>query len=187
MLNPSTSTLSNYVKLNIVSKVYHDLYNYSPGKKTMSKYQCTYGFTRKVCALLYYVNTTTYNQINFNHPHVLVRFHTRRRFSASLSIRVSDSCHPVTYAIKFCTNIPGHKIYLWMSVCSTRHNVILHTSTIIYTKTFFAPTCHPRKIYCCMTAHFTKHHRLLHNPTIVHTKTFFAPACHPHQKISSTP
>ena len=63
MLHPSTSPLSNF-KLKRVSKVYHVLYNDSVGKDTMSKFQHTEEFTRKVRALLYYVYTTTYNIFN---------------------------------------------------------------------------------------------------------------------------
>ena len=73
-----------------------------------------------------------------------------------------------------------------MSVRSTQHHTLLHYLTILHTKKFFAPLCHPCKIYCCMSAQSTKHHTFLHNHKILHTKTFFAPACHQRQKISST-
>ena len=116
--------------------MYHVLYNNSAGKKTISKYQRTYGFTRKLCALLYYIHTTMYNRINYNRPCVLVKFHTRRRFRASLSVRASNSSHLVTYARQFCTNNPGHKIYPWVSVRSTLHHTILHNPTILHTRKF---------------------------------------------------
>ena len=53
MLHPSRASLSNYVKLKRVSKLYHMLYNDSAGKNTMSKCQRTDGFTRKVCTLIF--------------------------------------------------------------------------------------------------------------------------------------
>ena len=87
------------------------------------------------------------------------------------------------YARKIFTINPGHKIYQWISVRSTRHHTLLHNPPVLNTKTFFAPAFHPRKIYRCMTAQSTRHHTLLHNPTILHTKIIFAPACHPHQKV----
>ena len=148
--------------------MYHLLYNGSTGKDTMSKCQPTNEFMRKVCALLYYVHTTTYNRINCNCLRILVRFHTQRRFRASLYVRVSDSGHRVTSARKMCMNNTGYKLYRMMSVRSTRHHKILHNPTIIYTKIFFVPACHPRKIYGFVTARSTRHHTLLHNPTIIH-------------------
>ena len=77
----------------------------------MSKSQLTEEFTRKVCALIYYVHTTIFNRINCNFPRVLVGFHTKRRSRVSLSVRVSDLGQPVTYARQFCMNNPGNKIY----------------------------------------------------------------------------
>ena len=128
-------------------------------------------------SLLYYVHTTKYNIINCNFPQVIVLFHTQRRFHTSLSIRVSDSGHPVTYARQFLANKPGHKIYRCILVCSTQHHTLLHNPTIIQRKTFFAPAYHPCKIYPCMSAHSTRHHTLLYDPTILHT-VFFAPYYH---------
>ena len=185
MLHPSTAKISN-VKLKGVSKVCHVLYHDSTGEYTMSKCQTTDEFTIKVRALLYYVHTTTYNRINCKFLRFLIWCHTRRRFRASLSFRVSDSGHCVTSARNFCTNNPGHKLYRSMSVRSTRHHTLLHNPKILHTKTFFVPACHLRKIYRCMTARSTRHHTLLNNPTILHEKIFFAPACHQHQKILST-
>ena len=129
---------------------------------------------------------TTYNRINCECLRVHVQFHTQRCFRDSLSSRVSDSDHHVTYAKNFCTNKPVHKIYCWISVRSTQQHTLLHNPKIIHAKTFFAPACHPLNIYRCMTARSIRHHTLLHNPTILRTKTFFAPACHLPQKISST-
>ena len=74
----------------------------------------------------------------------LIIFHTRRCFRTSLSVRVSDSVHPVTYARNFCTNKFVHKIYRCMSALSIWHYTLLHNPMIIYTKTFFAPPCHLR-------------------------------------------
>ena len=86
--------------------------------------------------------------------------------------KLSDSGHPVTYARIFFTNKPYHKIYRCMLVRSTQHHKLLHTATIIHTKTFFAPDCHPRQIYWYISAHSTRHRTLLHNLMILHTKTF---------------
>ena len=120
------------------------------------------------------------------HFYILVRFHTRRNFCASLSISVSVSGHPVMYARQFCSNSNGNKIYPYTSTISTHHHTLLHNPTIINTETFFAPACHMRQIYRCMSAHYTQHYTLLQNPMILHTKTFFAPACHPCKKTSPT-
>ena len=116
----------------------------------MSKYQRTEEFKRKVRALLYYVHMTMHNIINCNRLRVHVRFHKQRRFFASLFVRVSDSGHPVTYYRKVCTNNPSNKICRFMSVQSIRHHRLLHNTTILYTDTLFAPSCHPIRIYRCM-------------------------------------
>ena len=107
---------------------------------------------RKVCTLLYFVHRTTYNQINWKLPHVvimhsyrLVWFHTQGRFCDRISVRVSNSCHPVTYSKNVCTNKPGYKIYCCMSEDSIRNHTVLHNPTIIHTNTFFAPACNLRK------------------------------------------
>ena len=125
MLHSSTVPIPN-VKLKRVSKVYRVLYNNSAEKKTMSKRQRTKEFKIIFCALLYSVHMATYNISNYKFPYFLimrfyrlVRFHTRRRFRASISDRVSDAGHPVTYARKEFTNKPGHKIYRCMSKRST--------------------------------------------------------------------
>ena len=106
--------------------MYHVLYKNSAGKNTMSKCQRTDGFTRKLRALLYCVNTTTDNIINCNHPRILIRFNTQRHFRASLSIRASDSGHPVTHTRKFCMDNTGHRIYHCMTAHSKRNNMPLH-------------------------------------------------------------
>ena len=131
MLHRSTAPLSNF-KLKRVSEVYHVLYNNSAGKNTMYKCQCTYELTWKVRAILYYVHMNTYNIINWNCLRVLVRFHTREKFRATLYIKVSDSVYPVTYAKTICTKTPGHKIYQCVSVRSTQHHTILHHPTILH-------------------------------------------------------
>ena len=185
MLHLSTAPLSN-IKLKRVPEVYHVLYNDSAGKDNISKCQRKEEFTRTVHALLYYIYITTYNIINCNCPCVLIRFHTQRRFRASLSTRVSDSGHPVTYFRKFCTNKPYHRIYRLMSVLSTWNHTLIHNPTVLHTKNDFAPSYHLRKIYHRMSGHSTRHHTLLHNPMIIHRKTFFVPACHLCKKILST-
>ena len=152
----------------------------------MSKCQGIEEFMIKVRALLYYVYTNTYNIINCNCLCVLVRFHTRRKFHASLSVRVSDSDHPVMYTRQFCTNDPSHKIYCCVPVRSLRHHMLPHNPTIIHPKTFFAPACHLRKIHHRISGHSTRHHTLLHNPMILHTNIFYTPDCQTCQKISST-
>ena len=140
------------VKLKTFSRFYHVLHNNSAGKNTMSKCKCTEEFTRKLHALLYYVHMTMYNKMNCKFPHILIMpfyrliwFHTRRRFHARLSVRVSDSGHPITYSRKNFTNNPGHKIYRCMPARYTWHYTLLHNPAILHTKTFFAPFCHPRK------------------------------------------
>ena len=115
----------------------------------------------------------------------LVWFHTKRRFCVSLSVRVSNSGHPVKYSRRFCTNNPGHKIYHCVSACSTWHHMLLRNPNILHKKKFFVPACHPRKIYRCMSARSTQHHTLLHNTTNLHTKTFFVPSFHLRKNISS--
>ena len=104
----------------------------------------------------------------------LVRYHTRGRFFSSLSVRVYNSCHPVTYSRQFCRNKLDQKIYRCMSVRSTQHHTLLHNPTILHTKTFFALAYHPSQINCCMSSRSTRHHKLLNNPTILHTKKIFA-------------
>ena len=106
------------------------------------------------------------------HFYRLFRFHSQSHFRASLSVRVFDSGHPVMYVRNVCTNKPGHKIYRWTSARSTRYHTLIHDPTILDTKTFPAPVCHPRKIYLYMPTRSTRHHTLLHNLTILHTKTF---------------
>ena len=118
------------------------------------------------------------------HFYILIRFHTQRHFRTSLSVRVSDSGHPVTYDRNVCTNNPGHKIYPCMPERSTRHHTLLHNPTVLQTKKFYTSACHPCKIYHCMLARSTWHHILLHNLTILHMKKKFATACHPRKKIS---
>ena len=123
---------------------------------------------RKLLALLYYVHTNTYNQINWKFLRVLIMhfyrmgpFHTRRRFCTRLYVRVPDSGHPVIYVRQFCKNKPGHKICRCMSARSTRHYTLIHNPTILHMKTFFAPSCHPRKkifskkklSHSCLTRH----------------------------------
>ena len=75
----------------------------------------------------------------------IVIFHTRRRFRARLSARISDSGQPATNDRQFCMNNPGHKIYRCMPEHSTRYYMLLHNPKILHTKTFFAPSCHLRK------------------------------------------
>ena len=104
------------------------------------------------------------------HFYRLVQFYTQRRFRASLSVRASDSGHPVTHARQFFRNKFGPKIYRCMSVRSIQHHTLLHNPTILHTNIVFAPACHLWQIYRCMSACFTWHHTLIHNPTIIHTK-----------------
>ena len=94
----------------------------------------------------------THNQINWKilrvfimHFYRLVRFHTRILFWDSLSVRVSDSGHPVTHASKFCTNKPSHKIYRCMLAWSTQHYTLPRNPTILHRKKFFASAYHPLK------------------------------------------
>ena len=107
----------------------------------------------------------------------LVKFHTRRCFYKILFVRVSNSDHLVTYAINFCTNNPGHKIYRCILARFPRH--------ILTTKTFFCASLSPAKMYCCMYTHSIRHHTVLYNTKNLHTKTVFAQACHLRKKILS--
>ena len=116
------------------------------------------------------------------HFYRLVQFHTRIRFCASLSVRLSDSGHHVTYFRKFCRNKPSHKIYHCMSVRSTRYHTLLHNTMIIHIKIFFAPVCHPLQIYLFVSSISTRHHALLNNPTILYTKKFFCAILSPAQE-----
>ena len=61
-----------------------------------------------------------------------------------------------------------------VTTLSILHNQLTETPTIIHTKKFSVPACHPRKIYRCIAARSTRYHVLPHNPTIIHTKIFFA-------------
>ena len=96
----------------------------------MSRCQRTGSFTRKVCALLYYVHRARYNKTHFKRLHVLflhfyiiVWFHIKRRFCTSLSVRVSDSGQPVTYAI-----------FVLLTICVTKYTAACHqySHNIIY-------------------------------------------------------
>ena len=85
----------------------------------------------------------TYNKINWKCPRILmthfyrlVQFRIRRRFHASLSVRVSYSGHPVYQVRKYCTDSTGHKIYHFMPARSTWRYKLLHNHTIQHTKTF---------------------------------------------------
>ena len=94
------------------------------------------------------------------HFYRIVQFHIRRRFRASLSVRVSNLGPPVTYAIKCCTNKPGRKIYRCMPTGSTQHYTLLNNPNILHTKTFFEPACHPSKKISSETK--LSHYSLLH-------------------------
>ena len=93
------------VKPEIASKVYHMLYNNITGENTKYKFQSTEWFIRKGRTPLYYIHIPMYNKINWIfllvltiHFYIHVQFHARRCFCASLSVRVSYSGHPVSYA-----------------------------------------------------------------------------------------
>ena len=133
--------------------------------------QRTKEFTRKLCTLLYYAHMNMYNKINCKLPRFLImhfyrliQFHTKRRFCASLSFRVSNSGHPVTYTRLFCMNNPGHKIYHCIPSRSTQRYTLLHNLTILHMETFFAPAYHPcKKIPSkknCHSLHWHTHARL---------------------------
>ena len=94
---------------------------------------------------------TTHNWINCKRPRVLIiklyillRFNILRRFCARLSARVFNSGHPVTYASKYFTNKPCHKLNRCISTGSTWHYTLLDTPKILHTN-FFSPECHLRK------------------------------------------
>ena len=147
----------------------------------MSKCQRSEQFTGKLRALLYYVHITTYNWINCKYPRILivnfyrlVWFYTRRCFCASLSVKVLNLGHPVSYVRKYCTKKTGHKIYLWIPARSTRHYTLLHNTTILHTKIFFAPFCHQRRnFFRDKTVTFFTDTPMLASHVIVHFKIRF--------------
>ena len=111
------------------------IYDNITRQNTMSKFQHTETLRRNVCALLYYIHMTSYDQINFKFPHVLiirfyrlVQFYTQGRFCASLSVRVSISGHPVTYVSQFCTNNTGQK---YTAACQHAPHDIIRFYTIL--------------------------------------------------------
>ena len=71
-----------------------------------------------------------------------------------------------TYARKYCTKIHGHKLNLCMPSGSTLNYTLIHTPTILNTKTFFVPACHPRKKISSKTK--LSHSSLIH-PRLLHT------------------
>ena len=123
---------------------------------------------------------TTYNQINCKCPRVLVmhfyrlvRFHTQRRFHASLSVRLSYSDHPIMQARDFCTNKPGHKIYFFIPTHSTRHYTLLTNPTILHTKTFLRHSVTRARKYPLRqnyhSLHLYTHARLTHHRPLQNT------------------
>ena len=125
----------------------------------------------KLRPLLYYVHTTTYNQINCNWTHVLiihfyrlVWFNKQRRFHFNLSARVSYSGHPVTYCsftwtilvTKYtagCKHTPHNiirfyiirRFYIWRHFCaslSPAQDILLHVRMLHTTSYASTQSCH---------------------------------------------
>ena len=114
-----------------------------------------------------------YNRINYKFPRVIIMhfyrliwFHIWRRFLVSLSIRVSDSDQPVTYARQFFTNNPGHKIYSFVSAGSTRHCILIHNPMVIHMKKNFTTARHLHKK---ISSKKKLSHSLLLHPQVLHT------------------
>ena len=61
---------------------------------------------------------------------------------------------------------PFHNLYICIPEGSTLHYTLLNTPTIIHTKTFFVPSCHPRKKILSETK--LSHSSLIH-PRALHT------------------
>ena len=99
---------------------------------------------------------------------IFVWFHIRRRVNSSLSIRVSDSGHPLNCDIKCCTNKPYHKLHHFKPARSIRHYTLLHTPKIIHMKTLFAPACRVHKKILSKTK--VSHSPLLHT-FMLHTSS----------------
>ena len=125
---------------------------------------------RKVCALLYYIHSTIYNQINWKWLPIpimqfyrLVKFRIWRRFHASLSVRVSDTDQHVKYVRKYCKHKNSNKLYCRMTSGFTQHYMLLHNPKIIHTKTFFVPIYPCTRKYCpiqnCCNIHCYTHSR----------------------------
>ena len=131
MHHSPTVPISN-VKLKRVSKVYHMLYNDRAGKNTMSKCQRTEQFMRKVLTLIYYNHMTTYNQIDWKFPRVIV---------IHLYIIVNSKyeevlCQPICQGIRLRSDCNVHQECLYEKYLS--QNIPLHTSrlhTILYNST----------------------------------------------------
>ena len=133
---------------------------------------------RNLPALLYYVNMNTHNEINCKHLQVIIvhfygltRFHIWRCFSASLSIMVSDSGHPVTYTWKYLQTWPFTN---YTTACQKSTHEIIGFYIIIglYIQRHFSrkPFTRARKycprqnyhiIHCDIHVGFTRHSQLL--------------------------
>ena len=121
-------------------------YNNSAGNNTMSRCQRTKEFRIIIRAILYYVNMTTYNRINWKCPRILIMhfywlilFHIQICFCARLYLRVTVSSHPVTYSRQFCSKNPVKNISLNVS---TTHDIIrFHIILRFYRRRHFS--CHP--------------------------------------------
>ena len=110
IIHPSRVLISN-VKLKRASKVYHVIYNYWVGKTTTSKCQHTIKPMINVRMIIVYVHVTTNNliigkllSVPIIHFNILVWFYIIRRVQTNLSVKVSNSGHPVKCARKYCRN-----------------------------------------------------------------------------------
>ena len=89
------------------------------------------------------------------------------------------------YAVQFCRNNPGNKIYRCMSLCSKRHHKRLNNLMILYTRKFvFQPVTSARYTTVCQLA--IHNIKLFYTILIFYIQFLFAPAFHPRKKILST-
>ena len=91
-------------------------------------------YTITICALLYCVHMTTYNQINEKCPRVpiihfciLVGSNIRGHFVSSLSVRVSDSGQLVHLNRKYVMERTCHNLQNCTPACFKWYNTLLHT------------------------------------------------------------
>ena len=99
-----------------------------------------------------------------------VRFHIRRNFCASLSVRVSDSGQNIKCARKYFTNTPCCDLHHYVQARYTFHHILLHNHIIIHTKTFLH-----QPVSCAIKYHTTQNFHILHFYTHTHFTHHFTP------------
>ena len=137
---------------------------------------------RHIRALIFNINMTEYNKINEKQMwisiinfYIIVWFNIRRRFCASLSVRVSDSGRPVNYARKYFTK----KLVTTYTIThqNASHSIInlcipiqfniwrKHLPDVACTRKY--PT-----IQICHNIHNYTHSYFTHHCTVLHTTKF---------------